>query len=221
MCRLDGREKSLYCWLCVRISGAGSAFGTGEGEWVRVLEQVRPLSTWITGFMSSVDDGIPDKGLPSTGEPRKEADHLLENISVMFVFKSFTCCKKRFVLCKFKSTLNAASAPRILYQSTKENWFLLGFSWLYHIKVTISVAYVKNQYHVSTKTSLLQKIFILTKKPQRQVMKREISTDHIKKFSVNIYAGIISCLVPKPQGTKMVLPISRTWDGINIAPWLF
>ena len=52
-------------------------------------------------------------------------------------------------------------------------------------------------------------------------MKREISTDRIKKFSVNIYAGIISCLVPKPQGTKMVLPISRTRDGINIAPWLF
>ena len=143
MCRLDGREKSLYCWLCVRISGAGSAFGTGEGEWVRVLEQVRPLSTWITGFMSSVDDGIPDKGLPSTGEPRKAADHLLENNSVMFIFKSFTCCKKRLVLCKFKSTLNAASALRILYQSTKENWFLLGYSWLYHIKVIISVAYVK------------------------------------------------------------------------------
>ena len=45
MCRPDGREKSVNCCCCSSISVAVSAFGTGEGEWVSVVVQGRPLST--------------------------------------------------------------------------------------------------------------------------------------------------------------------------------
>lgn len=44
-CRLEGREKSVNCCCWCSTSGAGSAFGTGEGEWVSVLVQGRPVST--------------------------------------------------------------------------------------------------------------------------------------------------------------------------------
>lgn len=69
MCKPEGREKSVNCCCCWITSGAGSAFGTGEGEWVSVFVQGRPLSTWITGLMSSGDVGMADTEFSSSNEP--------------------------------------------------------------------------------------------------------------------------------------------------------
>ena len=69
ICRLEGRENSANCCCCRSTSGAGSAFGTGEGEWVSVVVPGRPLSTFITGLMSSGDGGMVDTEVSSSGEP--------------------------------------------------------------------------------------------------------------------------------------------------------